>query len=619
MRKKNINLEDVLSDRFAEEDLVEVPLSGFVFKIALVCVVICFVVIFGKFLYINIFEKDIYGKRAESNINDVIVQFAPRGIILDRFGNPLLHNEPTTKIFFSPRDFPKDPNERIGILKKIAEAAQVDELELVKKIKEKDWYQSDQVLLFDDATNEQVVNLSALNIQGLRIEPSFKRVHEEPFVFSHLLGYTGLVNTEDLEKNNSLFADDEIGRAGLESYYDEYLRGENGEEVIIRDASGNIIEKRDEKEPSVGKSIETFIDKNLQEFMYNRLQGALIELGRDAGVAVAMNPKNGEVLALVNIPSYDVLKISKYLSYPNNPFFNRAVGGLYTPGSVIKPLVGTAALAEKVITPEKQIFSAGYIEIPNPYYPDQPSRFLDWKPNGWIDIRSALAKSSNIYFYEVSGGFENQKGIGILKLKEWWQKFLLDKKTGIDITGEREGFLPDPEWKEKNSGEQWRLGDTYNVSIGQGDFMVTPIELLSYISAVANGGVLYKPRIMMNVRGEDNVSVASSTIQIQSDISDQIKEAIPYIREGMRDVVRKSYGTATSLNALPFSVAAKTGTSQVQNNTKVNALFVGFGPYEDPEIAILILVENAREGSLNTIPVAKDIFMWYYENRLSKK
>jgi len=273
-------------------------------------------------------------------------------------------------------------------------------------------------------------------------------------------------------------------------------------------------------------------------------------------------------------------------------------------------------LTEGVVTPVTEIFSGGYIEIPNPYNPELPSRFLDYKPNGWVNIYSALAKSSNIYFYEVAGGFENQKGMGIDKLNEWWKRFNLGEKTGIDIVGESNGFLPDPEWKEEKTSDIWRVGDTYNVSIGQGDLLVTPISLLNYINTVANGGIIYRPQIVKEIKNIDGEVIQEIKPFIINDISGIAGSAIYEVRKGMRDVVAKSYGTAYSLHNLPFSAAAKTGTSQIENNARINAFFVGFAPFENPEISILILVENAKEGSVNTIPIAYDIFLWYYENRL---
>ena len=221
---------------------------------------------------------------------------------------------------------------------------------------------------------------------------------------------------------------------------------------------------------------------------------------------------------------------------------------------------------------------------------------MDWKPHGWVNFYSALARSSNIYFYALGGGWEDVSGLGISKLKEYWQRFGLGKLTNIDLPGEKEGFLPAP-------SSDWRLGDTYNTSIGQGDLLLTPLQLLNYITAIANGDKIYEPRI------------AKTEPKILKDLAN-LKEFLSEAEKGMIEATQKPYGTAYFLKDLPFVVAAKTGTAQINYNTKTNALFVGYGPVPQPKIAILILVENAREGSLNAIPIAKDVFRWYYDNRI---
>ncbi len=298
--------------------------------------------------------------------------------------------------------------------------------------------------------------------------------------------------------------------------------------------------------------------------------------------------------------------------------FDRAVSGLYSPGSTIKPLVAVGALTEGTLDPLHQIYSPGYLDVPNPYDPAHPSRFLDWQPQGWVDLFSALARSSDVYFYQVGGGFGDQQGLGITRLKQWWEKFGLNIKTGIDLPNENSGFLPDPQWKEKVKGQPWRLGDTFNVSIGQGDLTITPIELLNYVSAIANGGKLYVPRIMKDIKDPQGNVVLESTSTVTRDLSSEIGKALPLVQQGMRDAVTKPYGTAYMLHDLPIEVAAKTGSAQVENNAKTNALFVGYAPYNDPQVAIVILVEDAKEGSLNVVPVARDFFLWYYQNRWHK-
>jgi len=616
MRKTPLNLEDVLTDRAAEEDLIEVPLTNRIFKVVGVLLALLFLVVIAQLVNLNVAQGDAYKARAFANMTDIKIQEASRGVIVDRFGTPLLHNEPAEKVLLSPQDFPQDPDQRVAILKQVAGILGMDYASLAKEIEQKDWGQSDELLLTDDATHDELVALSALDLKGVDIEPGFTRVPEAPFVLSPILGYTSLVSADDLKNDPSLTIDAEVGRSGLEAYYDQYLRGVSGEEAFVRNAAGGLEEKESVKAPEPGDMLETNIDGGLQEYMYNRLEQGLQELGRNVGAAIAMNPQNGQILALVDIPTYDASDIASSLSAPNNPLFNRAISGLYNPGSTIKPLHASAILTEGIISPTKQIFSKGYIEVPNPYDPAHPSRFVDWKPNGWVNVVTALARSCNIYFYETVGGYEDQQGLGITKLKEWWQKFRLDQKTGIDLPREQSGFLPDPAWKEQTKGQPWRFGDTYNVAIGQGDLSITPMELLDYIAAIANGGKIYEPQIVKDVKDANGNVVKAMQPVVTADLSSLIAGALPNVQEGMREVAEEPFGTAAGLSQLPIEVAAKTGTAQIDNNAKNNAFFVGYAPYKDPQIALMVLVENAKEGSLNTIPIAKDILLWYYENRL---
>jgi penicillin-binding protein 2 len=297
--------------------------------------------------------------------------------------------------------------------------------------------------------------------------------------------------------------------------------------------------------------------------------------------------------------------------------------------------VAIASLKEGIIRPEDEIFSRGYLEIANPYNPEAPSRFVDWKPHGWVNLYSAIARSSNVYFYVLGGGLPKNeyslskrgevKGLGISKLKEYWQLFGLSSKTGIDLPGEKQGFLPDPDIKMKNTKDIWRLGDTYNVSIGQGDLMITPLELLNYISVIGNGGKLMRPFIVKKIFSPKGLVIKENHPEVLKDYSLEFKNYFKEVERGMIDAVSKSYGSAYALSDLPIQIAGKTGSAQIYNNKKTNALFVGYLPVDfllqagiplEKQIAVLILIEEAEAGSVNTLPVAKEIFKWYYENRI---
>lgn len=617
--KDDLNLSDVLTDQYVEEDFMEVPLADRAFKYFLLLVGAVFAVIVVRLFYLGVVQHGFYADKALANVSDLNVEAAPRGIIDDRFGNPLTENIPSFNVFATPADLPADAQARESVLKTASDLLGLPLASTTAEVSAGGSNPSDRVLLKGDIDHEELIGVTSQDLPGIAVLPSFKMTDTTPLKFSHVIGYSSLATADDIKADPLLTPNDSVGRTGLEGFYDSYLRGTDGEKVYLTNAAGQVQGENVVKQAEQGDTVNTFLDAEFQSYFYDSLQNALNGLGRNIGAAIAMNPQNGEILALFGIPSFDPGNISAYLNAPYEPLFNRAVSGLYSPGSTIKPLVATAALTEGILDPNHQIFSPGYIYVPNPYDPAHPSKFLDWQYQGWVDMYSALAKSSDVYFYAVGGGYGDQKGLGIARLKEWWQKFLLDKKTGVDIMGEQSGFLPDPAWKEKAKNSIWRIGDTYNVSIGQGDLVITPIELLDYIAAVANGGKFYQPRIVDTIVNPEGQTVLKTGPEVLSDLSGEIGKYLPLVQKGMEDAVSKSYGTAYMLHDLPVQVAAKTGSAQVSNNQKTNAFFVGYAPAKNPQIAVVILVENAKEGSLNVVPVARDIFLWYYEHRLINK
>jgi len=615
--KKSIEFEEILSDKSVEGSVREVPLREKTFFFFIIVTALVVGVAVGDLFWLNVGKHSLYVERALDNVSDVKVKHSPRGIVYDRFHKPITENAPAFNVYLIPKKLPQGEKERNEAIQRVASILNISEWELLQKIEKRDWTLSGKMLLSDDITQDQLVALSSSEYLGVSVEESFRRAHTVPFAFSELVGYTGLVDEDDISGDKELTIDDQIGRAGLEMYYDQFLRGINGKEVIYKTAKGEIQNERTEREPKPGKDIDTYIDFEFQSFFYTKLKEQLNQLGRDVGVGIAINPQNGEVLALTSVPGFDPQKIGNALVDSRRPLFSRSVSGVYNPGSTIKPLMGTAALTEGIVTPTTSFYSSGMLEIPNPYTPSMPSKFPDNKAHGWVNVRSAIARSSNIYFYIVGGGYQGQKGLGINTIKKWWELFGLSQKTDIDLPNEKVGFLPDPEWKQKETGIPWRVGDTYHVSIGQGDFSMTPIELLNYICSIANGGTLYKPRIVdriVDVSGNEYLKTQPSVLRDITSVAS--KDAIREIQAAMRDGVDKPYGTSYTLRGLPVLVSAKTGTAQVQNNSKTNAFFVGYAPSDNPKIAILILIENSREGSLNTVPVARDLFLWYYNNRL---
>lgn len=622
MKKPDLFLEEaVLDDLSKSFDSLEMPVSERVFNAVIVFAsLVCLTVIF-RVSSINLFKGEFYKNRALANMSQITVMPAERGLFFDRFGKPIVENTQTFKAVLKlDVFFKKDKSEQDKLISQLSEDLGLNLEEFQKRMAKINLEQESSIIIKRDISIEEIAKLKNFYFKIIDIQKDFSRQYDKEGIFSHILGYAGFASLDELKNYKEVGVNDLVGKAGLELFYDKELRGKNGEIIDFRNAKNESIETKTVSAQTKGNDLYLNIDADFQKYFYRRLKQQIDGLNRSGGVGIAVNPSNGEVLALISLPSFDNNKItSQLLVDKSKPLFNRAVSGVYNPGSTIKPLVGVASLKENILSPVAEIYSPGYIDVPNPYNPDQPSRFLDWRPQGWVNLYSAIARSSNVYFYEVGGGFENIKGLGIKKLREYWQKFGLEEKTGIDLPGEKSGFLPDIEEKEKRTGAQWRLGDTYNVSIGQGDLMITPLELVNFIASIANKGKAYQPRVVSEIgSGDINRKIEPKIIFDNAFLIEEIKE----VEKGMIDAVKKPYGTAHLLDSLEFGVAAKTGSAQIEMNTKVNAFFVGYGPIEKDvalSLVILVLIENAREGSLNAVPVAKDVFEWYYKNRIMNK
>lgn len=428
--------------------------------------------------------------------------------------------------------------------------------------------------------------------------------------FSHILGYLGMPSNEDLKNKEEKLMEAMVGKDGIEKVYKDLLFGIPGTKIVEVDSQDKIVSESIQQWPENGKDLNLSIDSKIQAELFKDIGVVVQDRGFQGGAAVIMDINSGELLSMASYPEYDSQiisdgkdreKISQFITDKNKPFLNRAVSGLYAPGSIIKPLVAVAALNEGIITPEKQIFSAGSISIPNPYFPGKYSVFKDWKAHGWVDMRHALAVSSDVYFYEIGGGFENQKGLGIGKIEEYAKKFGLGGFTGIDLLGEENGLVPNPELHKKSnlSDPVWRIGDTYNASIGQGNFQVTPIQMAVLTASIANNGKLLKPHLKKDLE--------TSVIKNNSDIPESYYRVV---RDGMRMAVTE--GTASALNISGVKIAGKTGTAEVGGAKKyVNSWVIGFFPYENPRYAFAVVMEKGPYANLVGAPaVMRQFFDW---------
>ncbi|MFA6324788.1 MAG: penicillin-binding transpeptidase domain-containing protein [Candidatus Paceibacterota bacterium] len=429
--------------------------------------------------------------------------------------------------------------------------------------------------------------------------------------FSHLLGYIGYP-TKD--KSGKYWQFEFVGKDGLEKQHNDILNGDNGTIIVETDARGKIHSQNIVNSPKRGKDIVTTIDSRIQKELFTFIKNLSESNSFKGGAGVIMDVQNGEIIASVSFPEYnseilsegkDSKTINSYLNDKRNIFIDKTISGLYVPGSIVKPFFALGALNEKIIDPYKKILSTGSISIKNPYFPDQKTVFKDWKVHGWVNMMEAIAVSSDVYFYEIGGGFEDQKGLGILNLEKYAKLFGIGTKTGIDLPGETNGTIPSPEWKAKNfAGDAWRIGNTYHTAIGQYGFQVTPIQMARAIGAIANYGKLVTPHLVLN----DTFNNTKSTN------IDFKKEYFDVIHEGMRQGVLN--GTGIALNVPYVKVATKSGTAQLGvSKNRVNSWITGFFPYENPKYTFVILMESGpSSGVVGASSIMRQLFDWMSVN-----
>ncbi|MBI3305681.1 hypothetical protein HYZ82_00935 [Candidatus Nomurabacteria bacterium] len=425
--------------------------------------------------------------------------------------------------------------------------------------------------------------------------------------FSHILGY---VRYPAKDSKGIYWQSEFEGMDGLEKQYQDKIKGENGLKIIETDAKGLIHSENVINSPERGEDLVTSIDSRIQAELFQLIKHFGEGYNFTGGAGVMMNAHNGEIIASTSFPEYDseilslgkdAKKINDYINDKRKFFLDRTISGLYTPGSIVKPFFALGALKEGIIDQYKEILSTGSISIPNPYFPGENSVFKDWKAHGWTNMREALAVSSDVYFYEIGGGFENQKGLGIVNIERYARLFGIGAETGVDLPDEKGGTIPSPEWKIKNfRGDPWRIGDTYNTAIGQYGFQVTPMEMTRAVSAIANRGKLVTPHFLLgDIENENKFS--------QLDLEQKYFDVI---HEGMRQAV--TYGTAVALNIPEVKVAAKTGTAQLGvSKNKINSWVIGFFPYENPKYAFAIMMEaGPSNSSVNASSVMRELLNW---------
>ena len=430
--------------------------------------------------------------------------------------------------------------------------------------------------------------------------------------FAHVLGF---VQYPKADSKGNWWREEYIGKSGAELAFNDVLRGINGSSMVETDARKAVQRQNIVSSPLHGTDLTLSLDADVQTALQRILSERARAQGYRGGAAVIMDVRTGEILALTSFPEYDnqafndgnTAQVRAALSSTRTPMLDRAIGGVYAPGSIMKLIFAAAALNEGIISPEKKILSKGALILPNPYDPAHPSVFKDWTTHGWVNMREAIAVSSDEDFYVVGGGYGDQKGLGITKLDEYARRFGLGSTTGFILPGEADGSIPTPAWKANvfPSDPTWRTGDTYHTSIGQYGFQITPLQAVRYVAAIANGGKLLTPQLTASSTPEwEDVGIPDEHLQI--------------VREGMRLAVTSNRRDSTlNMYQIPGVVlSGKSGTAQLGvNNEWVNSWNIGYWPSDTPKYAFAVVFEQAPSASaVGSGHGVREFFQWLVAN-----
>jgi penicillin-binding protein 2 len=482
-----------------------------------------------------------------------------------------------------------------------------------------------------------------LQMPGVLIDISPTRDYLYGELLSHLLGYVGPIPAEQFDAYQSEGYDltDAIGLAGLEASYQEWLRGIKGLENIEVDVTGQKIRTVSEDiKARPGHNLKLTIDLELQKATTQALQEEMDQVGSEQGVAMAMNPKTGEILALVSLPSFDnnlfsrgitARELSLLSEDPWTPLVNHAIAGLYPPGSIFKIIPAAGALQERTVFSDTIFVDEGILYLPNQFEPenlDLAQPFFCWlrEGHGPVNMLAALAFSCDVYFYQVGGGYypAEYEGLGLERMGKYAEMFGLGQASGIDLPGETTGLVPNQKWKRLNYAETWLTGDTYNMSIGQGFVLATPLQMLNAFAAIANSGILYKPYLVKEIYDADDNLVKVNEPQVIRKLAVE-PQFIQLIQEGLRDVIEWEAGTAHDEFDVPGVIASgKTGTAEycdrypqcLDRDGRVktsHAWFASYAPSYDPEIVTIVFVYGGGEGSQVAVPVTNKMLRHYFK------
>jgi penicillin-binding protein 2 len=634
-------------------------------------VIVALLVLVGQLGRLQLARGAYYQQAADVNRFRLEANPAPRGVVYDRRGYLLVRNMPQLSVAMIPGYLPEDAQERLALLKKLAalldiplrgplheftpgarsqSQTQPSGKPILEILKEAELAPYRPVLVKSGVPRDLALQLEEehLDWPGVLVQVEAMREYLQGALTSHILGYMGPIPADQAEIYQAEGYDpnsDRVGLTGVEYAFEQELRGQNGHKLIEVDVAGREVRTVGEPEPVVpGYNLRLTLDLALQTKAQDVLSQHLKELNKNQGVVIAVNPQTGEILALVSLPAYDnnlftggisVKDLRTLQKDPARPLVNHAISGMFPPGSTFKLMVASGGLEEGVITADTRLNCGGILWLPNRYYPEDPSLaqpFYCWAytsyggSHGSLSLVQAIGQSCDIFFYQVGGGYRSYfQGLGEERLAKYAELFGLGAPTGIDLPGESAGLVPTPKWKRINYSESWTTGDTYNMCIGQGFVLATPLQMLNVAATVANGGTLYRPQVVREVLDAQGDLIRAFSPDVIRTVP--VSPAnLDLVRQGMRASVAGPGGTSAELKSLKVAAAGKTGTAEFfadenkdglpdrdqEGNLPTHAWFVGFAPYDKPEIALVVFVYGGGQGSSVAVPIAREILTYYF-------
>ncbi len=594
-----------------------------------ILVVLLFAILTIQLVRMQVFQGDDYRAEAENNRLRELQVLPMRGLIYDRNHTLLVENVASYSAVIVPADLPAE--EEAAVLTRLEGLLGVPAQEIAQRVRERreDGNPYEPMVIKNELDRDTALILKELTsyLPGVDLQVEARRNYLSGELTAHILGYVGRISAEEYAalRDEGYIFNDQLGKTGIELVYEDILRGKPGKKLAEVDASGRQQDVLDSRASQPGQNVVLTIDLELQRKTADILRQFIGT--SDNAAAVVMDVHTGEILAMVSLPTYDNNLFSETLSQeeldallnePGKPLVNHAIAEMYAPGSSFKPITGLAALQEGVATPSTTIVSHGYITVPNQYDPSVVYVFHDWAALGPLDFYGGISMSSDVYFYYLAGGKQDEgfQGLGEERLARYARSFGLGEPTGVHLPGESAGLVPDARWKERTVSEMWYVGDTYNFGIGQGYLAVTPLQLLDAVVAIANDGELLRPRLVREI--------LDSHGNVVTTLEKAVRQRLPVNQEHlavMRQAMLQSVttGVARSARVAGLAVAGKTGSAEfgpprADGSHDTHGWFVGFAPYENPEIAVVVFVQQGS-GFTNAAPAAARIFDYYFHQR----